>query len=290
MDRFSIKDIENLSGIKAHTLRIWEKRYQIITPKRTDTNIRYYTDDDLRKLLNVSFLNRNGYKISKIAEFNEEEINKLLQSFLVKNDYELFIDAMLMAAVKFDAQGFEKAFFACEERMGFVNTMLHVVYPLLTKMGVLWGIQEINPAHEHFISNLIRMKLFHAIEQQKETDCSKKTYLLFLHQNESHDIGLLLAYYLLRSEAYPVIYLGANVPLKSLEETCSIVRPDVLYTLFTGALPFEDLRNLLTDLAEMGERIQVRYTMPLERVSIPQLADNIREIDTIDAFLNEMRS
>ena len=169
MATYSIKDIEHLSGIKAHTLRIWEKRYNIIVPKRTQTNIRYYDDEDLKRLLNVSVLNRYGYKISSIANLHEKEIrNEILAITSKYGDLSAQIENLIVAMVDFDKAYFDKIFNKSIMSRGLEETMLKVIYPFFEKIGILWQTGNINPAQEHFISNLIRQKLIVAIDDLPE--------------------------------------------------------------------------------------------------------------------------
>ena len=159
MGNYSIRELEKLSGIKAHTIRIWEKRHQIIAPKRTDTNIRYYSDDDLKKILNVSILNNNGYKISHIAGLSREEMTEAVTKLAEeKTDTNLFIDQLTVCMIDYDEIGFEKKLAGFILKLGFERTILEILYPFLTKIGVLWLSSNITPIQEHFISNLIRQK------------------------------------------------------------------------------------------------------------------------------------
>lgn len=237
MSSYSIKDLEQLSGIKAHTLRIWEQRYNFIIPKRTETNIRYYDDEDLKLILNVSLLRENGYKISKIAEMNTEQIAEAILEITDKNSsYSDQIHSLVMAMIDLDEDRFEKIMSTNILQSGFENTMFHIVFPFLSKIGVLWQTGSISPAQEHFISNLIRQKLIVAIDgcyvASKEVNSK---YLLFLPEGELHEISLLFCYYLVKSRKNKVVYLGQNVPLPDLLQTCEIYKPDFLVSVFTSA-------------------------------------------------------
>jgi MerR family transcriptional regulator, light-induced transcriptional regulator len=227
---YSIKDIENLTNIKAHTIRIWEKRYGIIKPDRSDTNIRSYSEEELRKLLNISILINNGIKISHIAAFSQSEIKEkaffLLQN---TNDTESHIKNMVMAMVELNESKFEKILSKSIINLGFEKTMMNLVYPFLAHIGVLWQTGSINPAQEHFISNLVRQKLVSSIDsiEFKENRNNKK-FMLFLPEGEWHELGLLFYYYILKARGHQVLYLGQSTPLNSLMQSAEIWPSDFL--------------------------------------------------------------
>ena len=218
---FSIKDLENLTGIKAHTIRIWEKRYNLLEPKRTDTNIRYYDLESFQKLLNVSYLNNNGYKISKIATIEEHEIPQLVKKIAVETNTESHaINAFKLAMLNFDQGMFYKTYESLLEEKAFEEIFYTIFIPLLTEIGLLWQTGTITPAHEHFISMLIRQKILISTEkiQSKQINKSTKTFVLYLPDNEIHEIGLMLINHQLVSKGYHSIFLGQSVPIESLVE------------------------------------------------------------------------
>ncbi|RED42844.1 B12 binding protein [Winogradskyella eximia] len=218
---FSIKDLENLTGIKAHTIRIWEKRYNLLEPKRTDTNIRYYDLESFQKLLNVSYLNNNGYKISKIATIDEHEIPQLVKKIAVETNTESHaINAFKLAMLNFDQGMFYKTYESLLEEKAFEEIFYTIFIPLLTEIGLLWQTGTITPAHEHFISMLIRQKILISTEkiQSKQINKSTKTFVLYLPDNEIHEIGLMLINHQLVSKGYHSIFLGQSVPIESLVE------------------------------------------------------------------------
>jgi DNA-binding transcriptional MerR regulator len=218
--RFSIKDIENLSGVKAHTIRIWEKRYTLFEPKRTDTNIRYYTSDDLKKILNVAFLVEKGIKISKISKLNAEELRESIileiSNSSTSNSYE---NSILLAMINFDQFHFESIYNTLTTEFSFREIFNDLFIPLLNKIGLQWQSNTITPAHEHFISNLIYQKLHVNIEKVSQNEIIKtdKVFVLFLPTNEIHELGLLYLEYELSLKGYKTIYLGKSVPTESLE-------------------------------------------------------------------------
>lgn len=237
MGKYSIKELEKLSGIKAHTIRIWEKRHRLIQPQRTNTNIRFYSDDDLKKIINVSLLNANGIKISKIASMSGEEIGqKILELSEHKSEAGVHIDQLVIAMVELDEEKFEKILSGIILRFGFERTVIEVIYPFLEKIGVLWQTHHINPAQEHFISNLIRQKVIVAIDALPIAPKTAKRVILFLPENELHEISLLFSHYRMRKAGYRTFYLGQTVPFNDLVSAYQIHEPEILITAFISAL------------------------------------------------------
>lgn len=236
MGRYSIKDLEQLSSIKAHTLRVWEQRYEIIQPKRTSTNIRYYDDADLRLILNISFLNRNGYKISNIAKMSGQEISEMVVGISDSNlEFPNQVNALVIAMVNLDEVRFEKIISTNTLQFGFEKTMMNIVYPFLSRVGILWQTGSINPAHEHFITNLIRQKLVVAIDGQlSPQNPQAKKYVLYLPEGEQHELSLLFAAYVIKSRHNRAIYLGQSLPLKDIELIGEVYNPDFVMTIITS--------------------------------------------------------
>ena len=251
MANYSIKDLEHLSGIKAHTLRIWEQRYGLINPKRTDTNIRFYDQDDLKLVLNVSLLKDNGHKISKIAEMSKEEMQEAVLRISDKtSSFADQIYGLTLAMIDLDEQRFEKIISSNTLKIGFERTMLNIIYPFLSKIGIMWMTDSINPAQEHFISNLIRQKVIVAIDGQYESfEGDSKKYMLFLPEGEQHELGLLFANFLIRARGNKVIYLGQNMPFYDLSMVFNLYQPDFLFTIFTNNSKQIDPQDYLQSLA-----------------------------------------
>jgi DNA-binding transcriptional MerR regulator len=238
MGKYSIKELEQLSGIKAHTIRIWEKRYKIIAPSRTSTNIRFYSDDDLKKIINVSMLNNSGIKISHIADMTLEEMNRrVLEIAEIKNEATVHIDQLVLAMIDMEEEQFEKILNRLILRYGFERTVTEVIYPFLDKIGILWQTQNISPAHEHFISALIRQKIIVAIDSLPVPAKTAKRILLFLPEGELHELGLLFYHYLTRKNGLRSYYLGQNVPYSDLVAVFEVRQPQVLLTSITSPLP-----------------------------------------------------
>ena len=250
MGKYSIKELEQLSGIKAHTIRIWEKRFGVITPQRTSTNIRFYSDEDLKKIINVSLLNSHGLKISKIAGMSIEEISqKILDMIEKKPETDIYIDQLVVAMVDLDEEQFEKILFTLVNKFGFERSITEVVYPFMEKIGILWQTGTITPAHEHFISNLIRQRLIISIASLPFPPKKSKKAILFLPEGELHEIGLLFYHYLARSNGFKTFYLGQSVPHQDLKTVYKIHQPDVLITSMVSSpspAQFEKYINTLS--------------------------------------------
>lgn len=249
MGKYSIKELEQLSGIKAHTIRIWEKRYKLIDPSRTSTNIRFYSDDDLKKIINVSLLNNNGIKISRIADMSHDAIRKkILEISEAQHEAAVHIDQMVVAMIDMEEEIFEKILNNLILRFGFEKLITEVVYPFLEKIGILWQTHNITPAHEHFISNLIRQKIIVAIDGLPIPPKSAKKIILFLPEGELHEMGLLFHHYLTRKAGLRTYYLGQHLPHDDLKKVVEVHQPEILLTCITSS-PAGSVEHYLTKLA-----------------------------------------
>jgi MerR family transcriptional regulator, light-induced transcriptional regulator len=246
MGTYSIKELEQLSGIKAHTIRIWEKRHQLIEPQRTTTNIRFYSDYDLKKIINVSLLNSNGFKISSIARMSEDELSKtVLELSDTKNQAAIFIDLLVTSMLDLDEQKFEHELKVIENKYGFEATITDVIYPFLEKIGLLWQTGNITPAHEHFISNLIRQKIIVSIAGLPSEAKSTIRAVLYLPEGELHEIGLLFYHYIARKNGFKTFYLGQSVPHDDLKQVCQIHKPHLLITSLTSSPTTDHLNKYI---------------------------------------------
>lgn len=248
MSTYSIKDLEHLSGIKAHTLRMWEQRYALLTPERTGgNNERYYSNDDMRHLLNVSLLNRSGFKISRIAEMKRRDVeNEVIRLTDGDQTYDVQIDALIVTMAEMDEVRFEKLFNKALLQHGFEQTILQVIFPFMRKIGIMWQVGSIVPAQEHFISNLVRQKIIVAIDQTEfNPQADSKTALLFLPEGELHELSLLFTHYLFKSHHHRVIYLGQNVPFSDLKSVVETTKPDYIFSVFTSAPKEHELQEYI---------------------------------------------
>ena len=241
MNAFTIKDLENLSGIKAHTIRIWEQRYAFIKPQRTQTNIRYYTNEELKKILNISLLNKYGYKISHINKMSATEIQeKIISLSNLQAQQERIVNDMIQFMVDMNIDAFEGVLDNYITARGFDKAITQIIFPFLERIGILWVTDHINPAQEHLVTNIIRQKLIAGIETVFTHISTNKLVLLFLPEGEHHELGLLYICYLLKSRGIKTLYLGADVPIADLEFVTKFKKPDYLYTHLTaGNFNFE---------------------------------------------------
>ncbi len=245
--RYSIKELETLTGVKAATLRMWEKRYQIITPLRTQTNIRYYGNQHLKHLLNINVLNRNGIKISHIAEMTAKEIaNKVKDFSFVKSSNDDLFDGLMLSMIDLDELMFNQVFYKAVARLGFEETINDIVFPFFTRIGVMWQIGSINPAQEHFMSNMVRQKLIVGIDTLAQQRNEKaKNVLLFLPENELHELGMLFLNYLLKNKGFKTVYLGQAVPMVDLAKIIDISNPDILICNVSNTMAVGDIKLFL---------------------------------------------
>jgi MerR family transcriptional regulator, light-induced transcriptional regulator len=292
---FSIRDLENLSGIKAHTIRIWEKRYNLLEPERTDTNIRNYSLASLQKLLNITLLYNNGYKISKIASIAEEEIPQVVQQIISKNSIKHHsFNSFKMAMVNFDAVLFNETYHNLIKESSFTSVFYDVFIPFLNELGLLWQSDAASPSHEHFITNLIKQKIILNTEllQTKTITNEDKTFVLFLPENEIHDIGLLYLNYELTHKGYKTIYLGPTLPISCLKELLSYDNNLYFISYFTVEPNKDRLLNYIESFnEEMGTEsdfslwllgYQVQFLIP------EQLPKNMRAFKSIENLLSEI--
>jgi MerR family transcriptional regulator, light-induced transcriptional regulator len=283
---YSIKEIEKLSGIKAHTIRIWEKRYNLIEPHRTQTNIRYYTDSDLKKILNVAVLNRWGIKISNIARLNDLELREEIIRVSKTNDSsETTVDSLIVAMIDLDDYKIEAILEKSIARIGFRSTVTGVLYPFLDKVGILWQSGEVNPAQEHFVSNLIRQKLIAAIDRLPNTfNLNSRRFLLLLPEGEWHEIPLLFAFYLLKEARQEVTYLGQSVPYADVLAIGAAKNFDFFLASSTTTQTESDFITYLKDLGGAFPEKTVLYFSRFIKSKPLELTDNHLQFNTIQDF------
>ncbi len=290
MANYSIKDLERLTGIKAHTIRIWEKRYNLIEPERTSTNIRAYSDAELKKLLNISILNKNGLKISKIAHLTSDElaenINKLTET---STDAVSQIENLAIAMIDLDETKFEKILSRSIIQFGFEDTVNHILRPFFVKIGLMWQTGSINPAQEHFVSNLVRQKMLVAIDSQITGNLPEsKRFTLFLPEGEMHELGLLFGNYLIRKRGHSVVYLGQNVPLSDLIEIERIRPSDYMLTSFITSLNECNLMGYLHQLSDKYPEKKIYVTGEQAEKLLDGIPENIKFLESPEALTKEL--
>jgi len=291
---YSIRELEKLSGIKAHTIRIWEKRYNLVYPHRTQTNIRYYTDYDLKKILNVAVLNRHGIKISNIARLDESELKEeIIRVSNSTQSHENIIDSLVISMIELDDYKITGILDKSISKVGLKETVIEILYPFLEKLGILWQAGDINPVQEHFVSNLIRQKILAATDQLPNIfDPAAKKFLLLLPEGEWHEIGLLLAQYLLKEEGHEVIYLGPSVPYSDVLATGAVKEFDSLLTSCTTNQTEFDFRTFLKDLGGAFPHKKILFFSPFLSVKPDGLGSQhillTKPTDLVD-YLSEIK-
>jgi MerR family transcriptional regulator, light-induced transcriptional regulator len=262
MSKYSIKDLEQLSGIKAHTLRIWEQRFNFITPERTDTNIRFYNDKDLRLVLNISLLKDHGYKISEIAQMEYAELNNEVLSLSEKQiNYPDQIQALTVSMIELDEDAFDRIMTANIKQFGFENTMIHIIYPFLVKIGTLWLTGSVGPAQEHFMTQLIRQKITVAIDSMpRNPKPNAKKFVLYTPEGEFHDVSLLFAYFILKARNQKVYYFGQSLPFPDLEFIVQKHSPDYIFTAITSLPTHADVQRYVSKVATTYPKIELLLT------------------------------
>jgi DNA-binding transcriptional MerR regulator len=292
---FGIRDLENLSGIKAHTIRIWEKRYGLLKPERTETNIRTYSLQSLQKLLNVTLLYNNGYKISKIADLPEDQITQQVREIVAQNSVKSHaINAFKLSMINFDQSLFQKTYSGLLAEKSFREIFWEVFMPLLHELGLLWQSDTIGPAHEHFITHLIKQKIYTSTEKLQSLEPSKpdKVFILFLPENEIHEIGLLFVNYELILRGYKTIYLGQTIPLESLVDLKKYYDDPIFVSYFTVVPTKDDLAGYFEDFqeklhAELPSKLWVLGRMT-QYVAAENLPQNVALYHSIEQLLEKL--
>ncbi len=251
MAKHSIRDLERITGVKAHTIRMWEQRYGLLSPQRTGTNIRYYTCEDLKLLLNVVLLSGDGYRISAISKMSAEEIRESVMSKCEKcKAFETQINMLTAAMVDFDESRFEKIISRDILQFGFEKTILRIVFPFFRQLGLFWQAGVVSPAQEHFVSNIVRQKILVATDgQDLNADGNSRKFILFLPEGEFHELGLLFANYIIKSRGNRAVYLGQNTPVSSVKTASDSQNPEFLLTMVTTRISDANAKTYLTNLS-----------------------------------------
>lgn len=290
MNSFTIKDLESLSGIKAHTIRIWEQRYSFLKPQRTDTNIRYYSSDELKTILNIALLNKYGFKISHIDKMDQTEIgHKLISLADLQAQQEKLVNDLISNMVDMDIDNFELVIDRYIRAKGIERTINQLIFPFLERIGILWQANNINPGQEHLVTNVIRQKIVVGIDNAVPLVQSGKAVLLFLPEGEYHELGLLYMYYLLKMKGVRILYLGANVPSKDVVYVAGIKKPNYIYTHITCVPGSLKLEKYLNRIREQVFEIPIVASGQLTQLHQKQIAGGIefkRSMSEVLEFIN----
>jgi MerR family transcriptional regulator, light-induced transcriptional regulator len=294
MNKFTIKDLENLSGIKAHTIRIWEQRYSFLKPQRTATNIRYYSNQELKTLLNISLLNKYGFKVSHINKMNHEELReKTLTLSNSQAQQERMVNELIQHMIDLDMESLEQVLNNFIAQRGIEKAITYIIFPFLERIGVLWLTDHINPAQEHLITNIIRQKIIVGIENAAAPFKLQTKVLLFMPENEHHELGLLFLQYMLKNRGIQTIYLGANVPINDLQFIVDLKKPDHIYTHLTTVMKefnfekfFNNLKNRLpsTSILMSGQAAQ-RFE---KKVAAPNIRF-LKSLQEVNEFITSLK-
>ncbi|WP_303310878.1 MerR family transcriptional regulator [Hymenobacter sp. BT730] len=287
MGQFSISDLEQLSGIKAHTIRMWEQRYGILQPVRTATNIRTYCDEDLRRLLNVATLCSRGHRISRVAQLKPEELSQAVISCCDDvHDYCQQVNSLLAAMLEMDERRLCCLLDTAIKELGFEEAVLQVAYPFLQRIGVLWQAGSVNPAQEHLVANLLRQKMIVAIDGLPPVQPAQaRRWVLFLPEGEMHELALLFMNYSLRLRGQHVLYLGQNLPVGELKAVCETYQPHALCTVMT-ALPERDrVQEFVEQIHSLCPEIMLYLYGPLAQQESLRLPPNTVRVRLITDFL-----
>lgn len=276
MSSYSIKDLEQVTGIKAHTIRIWEQRYNFLQPSRTETNIRSYSSEELKTILNVSLLNKYGFKISHIDKMSADQIEeKILSLNQIDAIKERVVNVLIKEMVSLNMHAFEKQLDIYIGQKGVDKTITEIVFPFLERVGILWMTNHINPAQEHLATNLLRQKIILGIERLPAVSEHNKNVILFMPEGEYHEIGLLFVYFLFKQEGIYVNYIGANVPMKDLVYLTAVKKPNYVFCHLTSPSKVFKIDRFLTQLGQLSNTTRVMLSGLFMKDYKGKLSDNI---------------
>ncbi|TBO40824.1 MerR family transcriptional regulator [Pedobacter kyonggii] len=284
---YSISDLEQLSGIHSHTIRIWEQRYNALSPMRSQGNTRLYDDKQLRRLLNIVSLNKSGLKISKICSLSDEAIDKLLDqqfSYPTHDEQADYVSQLIRHGLAFDEHSFNHLIDQSIDQLGLSDCYRKIMYPLLVRLGLMWRKDDICPAHEHFLSNIIRQKIFTHINNLPLTRHTGESWLLFLPEDEDHDIGLLFASYMLRMHHHQVIFLGSKVPLDSIKRIFSTLNVGHVLLFMIKSRSESAAQKYIDELSEICSSAEIHLAGNSEVIGKLNNIDHINWFKTLDEF------
>lgn len=297
MKKYSIKDIEKLTDIKAHTLRVWEQRYNFLVPHRTPTNIRYYDADQLKILLNVSLLVNSGKRISKVSGLSPEQLNEEVKKAFARNLEEIAdksiqfkINGLMLAMLDLDENQFKEVIIKSVSKRGMVRTLSDVVEPFLERVGGLWRTGEVTSAFEHFIHNLIRQKVIVSYDALKTPDSPNEKYLVFLPEQEFNDIYTLLYTYVLRYNGRRIVNLGSNIPITDLVQIVEMTDPDVILTFFNRPIGIDYIQNYASRLSDAFVHKRVLIAGNAYGMEELKLRNNTAVVQSLDEFVDMLNN
>ncbi|MES2827921.1 MAG: MerR family transcriptional regulator [Bacteroidota bacterium] len=287
--RLSISNLEQLSGVPVHTIRIWERRYNALEPLRSTGNTRFYNDEHLKRLLNIVSLQQLGYKISQACALEQKEIDAFLEQDLAAvgtnhSGYEFFVSRILTASLAYDELLINNLLDQSITEHGITATYIQVMFPMMQRLGLMWRLDHICPAHEHFIAAIVRQKLMQAISSVPLAEQTGPSWLLYLQEDEGHDIPLLFASFMLRSHGYKVIYLGERVPFGSVEDAYNITQPQNLLLFMIRRRPVKEAETYLKELSASFPKANIFLAGNGRLIGELELETNINWFSTIEEF------
>lgn len=293
--QYSISDLEQLSGVHAHTIRMWEQRYNALVPHRSAGNTRYYDDEHLVKLLNIVSIHQKGLKISKICALSQDAIHNLIeediQETVSKNQqFEFYITQLLNFGMSYNEAAFDNLLSKCINDNTLTETYSSVIYPMLVRLGLMWRKDSICAAQEHFLTNIIRQKICAAINDLPVPSSDKKTWVLFLPQDEEHEIGVLFANYLLRQAGKRVIYLGSRVPLSSVKEVVKLNKVDSLMLFMVQAKLTNEAQKYIDEISVAFKKTKIYLAGSqklIENIQLPKGIQWLRGINEFEVLVND---
>ena len=289
MDLFSISQLQQFSGIKAHTIRVWEQRYNALQPTRSEGNTRYYSGNQLRRLLNIVSLMSTDRKVSELCSMTDEKLHRLLDEQLTAtkatdDNAEYFISQVIAAAMRYSEERFDKVFANCILRYGLKEAYIKILYPALVRIGLMWAKDELPPAQEHFITSLIRQKFLSAADALPPPSSAKNSWLLFLPEEEFHETGLLFANYLIRQANKKVTYLGANVPFASLTDAVNDIGPSHLLFFLVRKNNKENDAKLISLLEKEFPAYKIYVACEPSRLENIKMGKNFMALHSVNEF------
>lgn len=287
---YSIKDLEHHSSVKAHTIRIWEKRYGLLTPKRTDTNIRYYDDSDLKKLLNIQLLNQSGLKISKIAQLSDEQLEQSAKELIMDQSVQedAYLNRLINGIIEFDKNEIEEILEYHFQNVGLQIMFETIIIKLMQKIGQLWQVNSIKIVHEHFFSHIFKQFINQKINGLVEREESNKKAILFLPEHEQHEFAVLIIQHLLTKNGIKCYYFGANIPIQELLEANEVINADFIFTSFTSIVDKKTIESILEELVKTkASKIIIGGSQIL--INQPEIPDGIINLSSFSQLLSEIK-
>ncbi len=285
--------MESISGVKAHTIRIWEKRYGIIKPKRTASNIRYYTDEDLRHLLNVSILNKKGMKISKIAEMSHSEIREKVNSFSsIHIGIDDKVDAMMIFILELDSYNFNKVLDQNIDQEGLEVTMENLIYPLMDKISLAWLAGSFSGVHESFVTQIIKSKIQKCIEELPDKNNYDPSYVIYLSEGEKEELSLLYLHYILKKQKCKVVNLGVDVGLRDVILASKAVKPSYIFTIINKEVPRQTLQNYINHISSnlnQSEFLLTGYQVVSQTIDWPEGITVLPDLKSCIEFIEDSK-